>query len=494
MPKLTRFSWIIVALLVFFPIDVTSAQDSISTDDETISVNFPDTITFELDAAGAVDIEKATLIYGTNGRSCQSTGSKQKVELEPNQSVRLAWEWELKRSGSLPPGTEIWWEWEIEDADGNVLITERQSEIVIDERYDWQTAESNGVVVNWADGDADFGNSILQIADDSLELISRDIGVSRPETSQLWVYPSSDDVQEALVYSPEWAGGVAFPEYGITILGIRPDQDAWKNQVIPHELAHLVVGELMFNCYGTGLPTWLNEGLARYAENETDERELAAFKIALSEDELPPLLTLANGFSAYGASASLSYTQSFVIVEYLIDEYGSEMMFELLDTVRSGKKIDVALEEVYGFDTAGLDVEWRRTTGFEATPTPESDAEVADATPTAIATLALVNPLSSPPTHTPDSPTTVPATATSEPTLTAIPTEAPTAEAEVAALATVPAETVTESIENELEIDETNITEEPSSNTNNLIWLVLGAIFILGLFGSLIYFLQTRKS
>ena len=36
-------------------------------------------------------------------------------------------------------------------------------------------------------------------------------------------------------------------------------------QGVIHELAHLLVEEVTFNCFG-GLPTWLDEGLAVYAE------------------------------------------------------------------------------------------------------------------------------------------------------------------------------------------------------------------------------------
>lgn len=458
-----------------------------------MSIDFPDGITFSIEAQSEAEIKKATLIYGTNGRSCQNVGSKQTIDFDPGSTVSLEWEWELKRSGSIPPGAEIWWEWEIENEAGNVLTTDRQTRLVEDERHDWRTIKADSVLVNWVEGDKAFGESILQIANESLNLISSDMGVPRPDTVNLWVYPSSEDVREALVYSSEWAGGVAFPDYGITILGIAPDQDAWKNQVIPHELTHLVVGELMFNCYGVGLPTWLNEGLARYAESNIDERDLNQFQAALEANELPPLKTLASGFSAYGGSASVSYTQSYVIVKYLIDEYGPDMMLSLLDTVKSGNRIDTALEEVYGFDTAGLDVEWRSTTDYVATPTLEADALAADATPTAIPTIALVNPLESPPTFTPDAPTAAPATAINELTATVIPTDTPTPKP----TAVEPAEITQPEVEDgeaeqsaDIQPEETTPVE-PESNTT--IWVVLGAL-VIGIFGALIIYLRSRRS
>lgn len=480
MTKFAQLFILILGLLVCTKIELLSAQSTIVTENEIVSINFPDSITFEIEARGDAVIDNATLIYGTNGRSCQNTGSKQTIEFDPAAAVALSWEWELKRSGSLPPGAEVWWEWEIEDEAGNVVTTERQTRLVIDERFEWQTAESNGLLVNWIEGDQAFGYSILDIADESLTLISADMGVTRPENISIWVYPSSDDVQEALVYSPEWAGGIAFPNYGSTILGIAPDQEAWKSQVVPHELVHLVVGELMFNCYGVWLPTWLNEGLARYAESQIDASDLSQFQAALEADQLPPLKTLAAGFSAYGADASVSYTQSYIVVKYLIDEYGSDKMAELLNTVKSGNRIDDALETVYGFDTAGLDAEWRSTTGYAATPTAE--ANTIDTTPTAVPTLALANPLGNLPTSTPVPPTPVPPTATSLPTVTAIPTEpVEPVDPVQTQVAMVPE---TEAI--------TEITEiEPQTDSRTTTWFAVGALIaglILGLIGSLIYF------
>ena len=46
---------------------------------------------------------------------------------------------------------------------------------------------------------------------------------------------------------------------------ISPELQPEEVTGLVHELAHLLVRELTFNCFG-GLPTWLNEGLATYSE------------------------------------------------------------------------------------------------------------------------------------------------------------------------------------------------------------------------------------
>ncbi|MCP4425315.1 MAG: hypothetical protein GY803_12540, partial [Chloroflexi bacterium] len=260
---------------------------------------------------------------------------------------------------------------------------------------------------------------------------AENMGVTRPEAIVLWVYPDAEDVRDALVYSSEWAGGVAFPDYGITIIGVAPGQDDWAARVIPHELSHLVVGIRTFNCRGVDLPTWLDEGLARYSEDNVAASELAQLEDALADGRLPPLRSLARGFSAYGDSAGLSYTQSYRVTQYLIEGFGSGKMTELLTMMQDGERIDEALEVVYGFDTDGLDAAWRQTTGYAATPTSEADALAAQATPTLAPTLALANPLgggqaTATETPSPSSPSETPASAVTDtpmPTETVVPTE-----------------------------------------------------------------------
>ncbi len=422
MSKIVSVSFFLVNLLCFRLVHIGYTQSPLIVLREHVTNSFPDSITFQVDAQSSSNIEKATLIYGTNGRSCQTGGSRQTLDFEPRTAVSLDWEWELKRSGSLPPGTTIWWQWELEDAAGNQQLTERQERSIEDERFSWKTISDKGITVNWRRGDDLFGREILNTADTALDRLSDSMGISRPDTIGLWIYPTAEDVQDALVYSSEWAGGVAFPDYGITIIGVAPGEETWQNRVIPHELAHLVVGVRTFNCRGVHLPTWLNEGLARYAEDNVAQTELEQLEEALANGRLPALRSLAGGFSAYGGSAALSYTQSHRVVQFLIEEFGAEQMSELLLTMQSGLQIDDALEQVYGFDTDGLDAEWRGTTGYAATPTSAADVLAAQATPTIAPTLALINPLANSASPTP-LPVTETAVSTPTPGKTVTPTQ-----------------------------------------------------------------------
>ena len=416
---------LIIVCFSFAPVSSTAAQTAITVSQNEALLQFPDTVTFQIEAQSTAVINTVTLIYGTNGRTCQSSGSRQPLEFDADTAVSLNWEWELKRSGSLPPGAQIWWQWEITAADGSTLTTERQEMPVQDDRYTWRDVSGIGVTVHWYRGNTAFGEILLDEADRALERLATDLGVPRPDAVELWVYATSAEVRDALLNVPEWTGGVAFPEYNITVIGVAPGEEAWAAQIIPHELSHLVVGVRTFNCRGIRLPTWLDEGLARFSENNISSTDLEQLDGALANGRLPSLRSLANGFSAYGSSASLSYTQSYAVVRYLVETYGPEQMTALLITMQNGTRIDPALEQVYGFDSNGLDANWRETTGYAATPTSEADSLAAQATPTQVPTLAMLGPPIPRATATPTLPPTTAPSATPTARPTAVPTTTP---------------------------------------------------------------------
>jgi hypothetical protein len=74
-----------------------------------------------------------------------------------------------------------------------------------------------------------------------------------------------------------------------------------------------------------------------------------------------PCVPSADRFSELPEKANLSYAQSQSVVKFLIETYGQEKISDLLIDLRDAKPIDTALRETYGFDTDGLEDEWRKS-------------------------------------------------------------------------------------------------------------------------------------
>jgi len=319
--KSVIFISLVLALLLWVSSQSAAAQNGILVIEDSVLLDFPDTIEFYLsagsEAGSGAAIENITLTYGSNARSCQSSGSRQNMQFDAAEEVDVDWEWELKRSGAVPPGARIWWEWKLTDSEGNSHTTERQEMVISDDRHDWRSSSRDGVTVNWFRGSSAFGEETLTLALESLDRLSEQIGVDPSEEIQFWLYPTAEEVREAIVISSEWAGAVAFTDYNIMIVSLAPGEEQWAADVIPHELTHVVVGMASFNCQGGYLPVWLNEGLSVYGEGTADPSALSGLENALQEERLPSLVSLADGFSAYGGSARQAYDQSGEAVRYV---------------------------------------------------------------------------------------------------------------------------------------------------------------------------------
>lgn len=394
---------VLMALMLALP---AAGQGEVSGNSATVAL--PDRITFAVEAGGA--LSEATLRYGTNAQSCQPSQGVVPVEPEANAAE---WLWEFRRAGALPLGAQVWWEWDLTLTDGHILTTPRQTITVLDDRRDWQTLSGDTVSVYWIEGDADTGQRYLDIAQRSLETYQAELDLTYEQPLTVFIYPTFDDLQTALLYLADWTGGVAFSDYSTTIFGVPADSDpTWAPAVMSHELLHIVTGAATFNCEGQNMPVWLNEGLSMYIETRMqgastrfDDDELSR---RVEQGTLPYLRELATQFSAYGDDANLAYTQSGSVVAYLAQTYGRDRIPPLLEEIRAGHAIDQALTNVYGLTTDTLDEAWRESlTGSDPIiPTLQPPLEGA---PTPVPTLPLWDPAESRGTATPGpSPTRAP--------------------------------------------------------------------------------------
>jgi hypothetical protein len=420
MKRLTYLSIIILLLGLYSPLK-SNAQSPISVDKNLIVSDFPDKLVFQITASSNAKIESIKLLYRTSGATCQSSVAQQVMDFTPALKVDSEWDWDFTLSGVLPPGVEVFWQWEISDAAGNTELTDEQSYLVNDPRHDWNTLSDDQVNLQWYRGDNTFGQALMGMATRSLERMANNAGV-RP-SSQIWltIYPTTDELLEVDIHASEWAGGIAYPEYNSTIMAIAPGEVEWASSVIPHELAHLVTEAVVFNCMGMWLPTWLSEGLATYAEGDTSEYDLDQVTTALDDGDLPPLRTLESGFSSVSEEANLSYAQSGMVVTYIIDTYGSEKMSELLNSIKIGNKIDKALTSVYGKNTDGIEADWRISLGYAAQPTQVPISADHTAVPTIALWTSAVRPSATPTSFPTFTSTPVP------PTMTPAPLDSPTA-------------------------------------------------------------------
>ncbi len=391
-------------LVLLFPfllhLQVLSPFSETTIQQNEAALDFPSSITFSIHADNPAGINKVTLIYGTDAQLCLAGDTRHDIPLQGDPQVDTSWTWDLARSGTLPPGVEVHWQWEIVDTGGGSHLTDRKTLVITDPNYTWQTLTAGDLQVDYADGASGFGQMVTNTAASSLRAITRQIGVQAPPGIHVVIYPSAQDLVDATVGMPDWIGGVAFPEYNVVLMGIAPEETGWAAHVIPHELTHLVVHRRILNCQGATLPTWLDEGLAVASEGPAPAESEELVTDALQKENAPALVRLKNGFPGSSSTVSEEYAQSGLVAQWLLATYGPEKMDDLLASVHSGVLIEDAFQQIYGTDTGGLDASWRTSLGFAAEQAaPKEQSTQAEAV---IPTLALESPLGgrATPTHT----------------------------------------------------------------------------------------------
>jgi hypothetical protein len=261
------------------------------------------------------------------------------------------------KTGGLPPESYIDYWWTITDADDNKLLTTPDRVTFFDERYTWHSHTEGKVTIYWYKGDESFAEKLMSTAQESLVRLSDDTGAYLTKPVKIYIYANSNDLQGAMIYPQEWAGGVAYSQFGIIAIGITPNNLTWGLNAITHELTHLVIHQMTYNPYNW-LPVWLDEGLAMYNQESIESVFTHYLEKALRDNTLLSVRSLSSPFSADAEVSYLSYAQSHSLVEYLVSTYGQTKMLELLNTFKEGSGYDEALKKVYGFDMDGLNDLW----------------------------------------------------------------------------------------------------------------------------------------
>ncbi len=325
-------------------------------------VDFPTAITFDIAARSGAAITDIRLNYTIERRAFARVVGEFYLHFTPSTSVATDYVWDMRMTGGMPPGARLQYWWRLTDADDNSLTTDPVTVVISDDRYDWRSLTEGDVTLYWYEGDDAFAAELMATTQTGLTDLAADTGAVLEDPVKFYVYANSDDLRGSMIYPQEWTGGVAFSEYGTIVIGIGPTSFslAWGKGAIVHELTHLVIHQVIANPY-SGLPTWLDEGLAMTSMGELDAGYVSVLEAAKDSGRLISVRSLSSPFSTYASESVLGYAQSYELVKYLLDNYGRDAMSALLNAFRQGSGYDEALLAVYGFDRDGLDSAWRAT-------------------------------------------------------------------------------------------------------------------------------------
>ena len=392
----------------------------------SVTSEFPEGIRFMVDATSESEITSVAVRFRTG---TQARGSYDYLAFDRGHTVSSELFWRTNSGGSyIPPGTMIRYNFEIEDASGARLDTEIEEFVYYDARFEWHEVEDGPITVAYHGPVQRRAEIILEAIVDTLGRMGPLLGADTRTPIRVTMYNNVKEMLEALppgsttIRRELITEGQAFSQVG-TLLVLGSGRLA--RGTASHEVTHILTsraGDSIFR----RVPSWLNEGLAEYGNVDPGFSYDIALEFAVATDRLLPI-TFSRVLPGTSEEAIIFYGQARSIVQFMVARFGPAKMNEFMATLKGGKNMDDALEQVYGVDRLGLENMWREALGAElydreaggtARPTPVAWPSVLPYSLTPQPESATIGSVSSTPTP---EPTATPAvTPSPEPTPTPV--------------------------------------------------------------------------
>jgi hypothetical protein len=129
---------------------------------------------------------------------------------------------------------------------------------------------------------------------------------------------------------------------------------------IKHELCHLILHE---HIQKPNLPRWVDEGIAQWVSGGIGEVIFqdrgSLLDSAILSGRFIPLRSLQYRFPSQKRPLLLAYEQSRSAVDFMIKKYGEEGLRNLLQRLKNGHPIEVALHDEFGTSFPDFEAEWK---------------------------------------------------------------------------------------------------------------------------------------
>jgi hypothetical protein len=254
--------------------------------------------------------------------------------------------------------------YEVTLTNGDSYATPKGSFYYDDNRFEWQTREKSPFEALWHEGDAAFGQNILNTAQQGLEQIKGLLPVANLDSVKIYTYANPADMRATLqIANRNWVGAHTDPDLLVMVVSLPsgPEQRLEMERQIPHELMHIVLYQKIGPSY-VNLPAWFNEGLASIAELYPNPDYLKILKSAYEKENLFPIKDLCTPFPRDAAGAYLAYAQAASFTRFLHNEFGSSGLESLLLTYADGLDCERGIQVALGSDLNQLELAWRRDT------------------------------------------------------------------------------------------------------------------------------------
>ncbi len=218
----------------------------------------------------------------------------------------------------------------------------------------FRTLEGDGIVARMDAREAEiYGHRVLDLLKRAKQKLCAKYDVELKSPIIVEMFPKQEDFAIRTFGLPGGAGflGVCF---GTVITANSPASQGgsptcWES-TLWHEFCHVVTLQKTHN----RMPRWLSEGISVYEERQADptwgQTVNPLFRKMLLGDELTPVDQLSGAFLRPASAQHLqfAYFESSLVVEFLIEKHGIDVLKKILEDLGNGITINESLDRHTG--------------------------------------------------------------------------------------------------------------------------------------------------
>lgn len=312
----------------------------------------------------------------------QADGLDDTFTLEPETAVIegsadgmtvFMFNWDLSASPIPQPFETVRYEWEIATVNDDVFSVEDAFMFADTDAGPWDHAGEPPVTLHWNTPRL-AGNLLREDAMMTYRLLRDHTGRTVPFEAALYdaetIFCDADAAVRSVVDATEYACSAAqardvYERAGIALIQRR---NAGYMPVLDQIIIRMVRNTYASFWDGVAIPAWFDYGLGAHYRQYPDLAALQYTRSLAQADVLYGMDRLIEGLpeSAHYLERALWAAQSYLLVMYLVDEYGPDAPVELAQTVGEETDFEAALEMLTDGDQAALMANWRDWLSSEA--------------------------------------------------------------------------------------------------------------------------------
>ena len=362
---------ILAALVTVQTASASSETITVTTSD--VVSEFPEGMRFSIEVESEQEVEEIAVKFRTGTQTREVYGY---MEFDEAKVVDSELFWRTNTSGRyIPPGTIIYYYFEIRDLDGNELVTDVEEFIFEDARFTWEEVTEGPVAVAYHGPVKTRAEIILEAITQTLDFMGPILGADTTVPIRVTMYNNVKEMLEALppgsstIRRELITEGQAFTRIG-TLLVLGGGRRA--KGTASHEVTH-ILNHRAGDAAVRGIPSWLDEGLAEFGNVDPGISYDIALEFAMATDRLLPITSMPI-LPGDPEDVIIFYGQARSLIQFMVFRYGPQAMRELLSTLKSGTNMEDAIQDIYGISRIELENQWRDTIGAEHYVPPDRDS------------------------------------------------------------------------------------------------------------------------